>query len=275
LKFNLERADSQEFARWWVVYRNANEDFSQQYSEQYHDIEHVPFCYWIMLEGRRVGGIINVENNFGDFFLIPPFTDAYAILRSILPSEGTVNARGILSEHVPIFQMLGFQVMESRRWMIRPTQAYDVSFSYRRKVPQPEEAGNIANLMYAAFKGGAGQYGRRDVAQHRQSVDDYFEHIKIGDVCHQASSVLYDSEKMVAACLIQTYKALVTIRFVVTHPDYQRQGIARQLIEFGMNSVRESYDHITLAVTVGNAAESLYYGMGFQPGVFLSDLQRG
>ena len=274
MHYTLEQADSKEFARWWVIYRNANEDFSQSFAERYADIENVPYCHWIMLDGQRVGGLIKVPNNIGDFFLIPPHADAYSVLKAILLDEAPLNAREVLPEHLPVFQRLGFQIRESRRWMIRPIQTYDVEFEFTRTSPETSETDTIAQLMFATFHGGVGQYGQRDVDAHRKSVEDYFEKIEFGDVCHQASSVLYDGETMIAACLVQPHRAFATIRFVVTHPDYRRRGLAKRLMQYASNVVKSEYDYLALAVTVGNPAQSLYYDMGFVPGIVTHTLVR-
>jgi len=274
LAFTVEKADSQEFAHWWVVYRDANEDFSQSFSEQFQDIKDVPFCHWILSDGQRVGGLIMVGNNIGDFFLIPPFNDAYSALKAILPPDGKLVAQGILSEHVEAFQHLGFEVKESRRWMLRPTQAYDVSFDLQQVRPQAEQADVIAQLMFGAFKDTVGEYGARDVDAHRKSVDNYFEKMTPDDTFHQASSLLFDGKKLVGACLVESYKTIGSIRFVVTHPDYQRRGIARRLMHHAINTIQDEVDYVGLAVTIGSPAQGLYRSMGFLSGVVMVTLVR-
>lgn len=261
MTYTLEKADSKIFAQWWAVYR-PNEDFSQTYAEQYADIVDVPFCHWLLTDGERVGGLIHVNNQIGDMFTIPPFDNLANALSAVLP-EGRMIASAILSEHVPALESLGFTVVESRHWMIRPTQTYDVSFDFRRASPQPEQTQSIAELMYRAFQGGVGEYGRRDLDGFINSVTNYFEHITLGDNCHQASSVLWDGEQMIAVCLMQPHKSHVTVRFVVTHPDYRKCGIARRLMEYGINTVKDDYATVSLAVTIGNPAEQLYTKMGF------------
>lgn len=268
MTFILQQADSQEFARWWVVYRNANEDFSQGFAERYQDIINVPYCHWILKDNIRIGGCVSVGENIGDFFLIPPFQDVTSALKAILPTDGRLVAQGILSEHVEAFEQVGFETKESRCWMLRPTQIFDNnSLKYDRTSPQPTQIDTIADLMLNAFQGGVGQYGRRDVDAHRQSIESYFKNITLGDRCHQASSIVFDGEQMIAICLIQPYKSLVTIRFVVVHPDYQRQGIAKQLIQYGINIIQDDYNYVGLAVTIGNPARDLYHKMGFVQGV--------
>ncbi|MBV7336402.1 hypothetical protein KFU94_50860 [Chloroflexi bacterium TSY] len=83
--FSLHRASNVAFVKAWVVYRRVNEDFTQSFAEQYSDLKDVPFCFWICQDGRKVGGVVMLPNNIGDFFLIPPFTDAFAVLQAILP----------------------------------------------------------------------------------------------------------------------------------------------------------------------------------------------
>jgi len=149
-----------------------------------------------------------------------------------------------------------------------------VEFNYQRTSPQASQADDIAQLMYAAFHGGVGQYGLRDVDAHRQSVDSYFEAITVDDSCHQASSVLFDGEQMIALCLIQPYKSLSTIRFVAVHPDYQKRGIARRLMQYGMDKIHADYDYVALAVTLDNPAHGLYHQMGFVSGATTYVLKR-
>lgn len=271
----LEKADSQEFARYWVVYRNTNEDFSQSFAEQYQDIQEVPFCHWILADGQHVGGMIHVGQSVGDFFLIPPYEDAYSIFKAILPNEGQVHARNILGAHVPALQMLGFQIEESRCWMLRPTQTYeDIPFVFKRALPEAAHADQLAQLMLAAFEGGVGQYGQRKLKDHRQSVDSYLETIASDDKCHLASSVLFDGAVMIAACLAQTYKSLATIRFMVTHPEYQRRGTAKQLMQYSIHMMNEHFNYVGLAVTIGNPAHGLYHEMGFVTGATTYTLVR-
>jgi len=262
LSYTLEPADSKTFAQWWAVYR-PNEDFSQTYTEQYADIVDVPFCQWILKDGQRVGGMIRVKDRIGDLFFIPPFDDAQSALSALLPADERMMASSILSDHVHAFEALGFTLYESRRWMIRPTQAYDVTFDLRRESPQPAQTETMADLMYMAFQGGVGEYGQRDINGFAHSIMDYFETITFGDICHQASSVIYEGDRMVSACLMQPYKSHVAVRFILTHPDYRKRGIARRSMEYGINRVKDTYPTVSLAVTIGNPAEHLYTHMGF------------
>lgn len=273
MPFKLQKADSEEWARWWVVYRNTNEDYSQSFEEQYNELTSVPFCYWILQDEQRVGGLITVKNQVGDVFFIPPFENHTSALQAIMP-EGVDHASSILKAHVAAFEQIGFTVSEARHWMLRPTQAFDVHFNYQTSHPVSNHISDLAELFYAAFHGGIGSYGQRDVDTHRASITDYFEQVADDTLCQNASLALYDGDKLIAACLVQQYKSHPTIRFVVTHPDYQGQGIGQKLMQYAINILKDEFSFITLAVTVGNPAADLYRRMGFVAAPTIYSLQK-
>lgn len=271
----LEKADSAEFARWWVVYRNTNEDFSQSLAEQNAHIEGIPVCYWILRDGQRVGGTVQVGQRLGDVFFVPTYHDTYVALKSIVRDFDITSAEGIVAAHVPHLQKLGFTIKEARHWMLRPTQKFDIALDdFRREPADPSQADDLAALMLAAFSGGVGAFGTRKLDDHAMSIADYFQKTSKDALWREASSVLFDGEKMIAACLLQPYKSLPTLRFVMTHPDYQGRGLGRRLMQFGIDAIHHQHDFVTLAVTVGNPAAGLYGEMGFVAGPAIYHLAR-
>ena len=89
-----------------------------------------------------------------------------------------------------------------------------------------------------------------------------------------ASSVIkdVDSDKIACVCLATEYAGHASINFVVTHPDYQGQGLAKRAIQYALNAVYGTYPWMILAVTIGNPAEHLYRKMGFRAGVIISTM---
>ncbi len=264
MNFYLEEANSQEFAKWWSAYRNTNEDFSRGFAEQYAEIQDVPFCKWIMRDNQRVGGMIQVKNKLGDFFLIPPYDHdtAYNILQSILVAGESYQAQNILEQHVPAFQQFGFEVQEARCWMLRPTQAYASAIAVPYQIPTVAQTETIAELLLASFQGGVGQYGQRQLAEHRASVENYFEMTAENDIYRQASAIV-GADHLHGVCLVQQYKSIASLRFIAVHPDFQRHGLGRQLILHAINQLKDQHDYVGLAVTLGNPAQHLYKNLGF------------
>ena len=69
-----------------------------------------------------------LPNGIGDFFLVPPEDNAHRILSLTLPllhhwsnQQKPIGAQAITSLYLAAFQANGFELQESRLWMIRPT----------------------------------------------------------------------------------------------------------------------------------------------------------
>lgn len=275
--FLLHRADNAEFVKSWVVYRNINEDFAQSFQETTADLAGVEFCFWIVRNGRRVGGVIMLPNNIGDFFLIPPETDAPQILGIILPlleywsdQRKPIVAQAIVPTYVPAFQQLGFRLQESRVWMIRPTvqTTMDLAAPWSLRAFDVASAPAVAQLLYNAFAGTVGQYGARSYDDHLASVQNFCETYDAHSSCGQASALLVEAQtdRLVATCMVGMHKGLPTIRFVAVEPNVQRRGLATHLLWHAITTLAAEYDWVKLAVTEGNPAMELYHKLGFVAG---------
>ena len=283
--YRLTRAQTEEFSKWWVVYRDVNEDFAQSFAETQKDLEGVPFCFWVELDHTRVAGVVMLPNGIGDFFLIPPESDAEKLLSIIMPllevwsdEQKPIGAQAIPAQYQNAFQAHGFVLQESRHWMIRPTAKIDVKLAseWQMKPLAPQSADEIAKLLEDAFKGGVGQYGRRDFAAHLASVEQFFENYDVDSPCGRASGAVYEqaTSKLAAVNMVDLHKGLPTIRFVAVSPEFQRRGLATQLINHAINMVEPTYNWIKLAVTVDNSAVATYQKIGFIPSGILCQLIR-
>jgi hypothetical protein len=132
----------------------------------------VNFCFWIEEHGQRSGGVVMLPNGIGDFFLIPPESDAARVLALVLPlltvwsdAAKPIRAQAITTHVSAALQAAGFVLQESRFWMIRPTAvlATDWPPDWTLSPTTADQAGAIASLFHAAFRGGVGQYGTRDI----------------------------------------------------------------------------------------------------------------
>lgn len=73
--FALRRAQWQQFAVHYVLYRNVNLDFMPSFEVQCAQLEAMRGCFWISHEGQRVGGVMKKPNYIEGPFL-EPFTSA-------------------------------------------------------------------------------------------------------------------------------------------------------------------------------------------------------
>lgn len=272
--YTLERAEENDFLNHWVAYRGLNEDYSQGFDQQMDELRGAPCFFWLKQNGQRRAGLLMMPNNIGDLFLIPPFADWDAALDLLLPQlrawsnpERNIIAQAILPYQLDAFYRTGFQHAESRRWMIRPTAVlpYVENAAFRWETPTDADPETIAQLFLDAFWGTIGERGKRTLEAHQRSVTNYFATDFPSPLFAKASALLYENESGLAAavCLVGLYKDLPSINFVVTHPLYQKRGLATALINRAITHLYAQYPWVILRVTVGNPAENLYRKLGF------------
>ncbi len=278
--YALEQANPEttDFVHHWAAYR-PNEEYHQDWTQRYSDLQGVPFCFWIVKDKQHIGGCLMLGNVLAELFMIPPFDDYDAILSELIPllrhwsdKDKKIRASYILPEQVAPLEKQGFSIIEQRHWMICPVMPYSVDFSDDYEVAEAiaEDAGQYADIFFAAFSGGIGAYGQRDREQHLKSIENYFDNSAVLN----ASSVIRDktSGDIATICLVATYGGHASLNFVVTHPDYQGRGLARKAIEYALNALYGQYPWMILAVTAGNPAMKLYEKMGFKAGIAISTM---
>ncbi|MFD1675251.1 GNAT family N-acetyltransferase [Alicyclobacillus fodiniaquatilis] len=275
--FTLTKADTHKFAVHFATYRE-NIWFRQTWDERLAAIGDDAPCYWIRQNNQRVGGVCLKPNALWAFFVEPPFVDVYLILKrlkafllSVSDSSKPIEAYGILPYQSEHFLRLGFRPTETRRVMIRPTEAFSSAtlrgFSVER--PAPHMCEEIAELLHHAYSGldGIGAASVNTIEEKRKDVAYYFAN-NLSDTLLNAASVVYDStrRKMISACLISLWEGLPLVYEIVVLPEYRRKQMATTLLKKALTSLERHYDVMRLFVTQGNAAESVYYHLGFLPG---------
>jgi len=155
----LESAPERAFGVHYAIYRRANPDF-EDFLEYGSDLEGLNYCFWILVKGERIGGLIVRPNHIEGLFLKPPYTERYQILRSVLPlllswSDRTfpVEAVDVMPHELAFYTRLGFRIIGGRRCYIRPTEAFDVTWPAGCEVsaPSTDHAQEIAALFRAAY----------------------------------------------------------------------------------------------------------------------------
>jgi ribosomal protein S18 acetylase RimI-like enzyme len=275
--FSLQRADNATFVRYWAVYRNVNEDFSQSFTDEAADLKGIPYCFWMRLHGRTIGGVMLLPNNIGDLFLIPPNQDALAVLEAIMPlmkrwsnPEKVILAQAIPTRFLDDFRFLGFRLKESRQWMIRPTGSFEALWpeDMRLRSLQNDDAGAVAELLHAAFTGEGGRHGEKDQQAHLASVQTFFQGYDADSALGRASVFLHDAYtgQPTAVTMVNLHKGLPAIQFVAVLPFYRRRGLTTSMVRHALSEVSSEYALLKLAVTVGNPAVKIYSQLGFRAG---------
>ncbi|WHT49167.1 GNAT family N-acetyltransferase [Sporosarcina thermotolerans] len=278
-EFSLMKANPKDFAIHYTTYRE-NVFFRQSWERRVAIFGSEVPCYWLLQSGRRIGGVCLEPNMLWSFFLEPPFTESYRVLRRLKkylkdisePSK-PLEAIGILPYQAEHFLRLGFKPIEARRIMIRPTEQFDMidwGTDFFIKAPTTEDLETIAQLSYQCYSGAdrIGHPTENTIEQQRSDLDYYFKH-NGEELLQKASRLIFDknTKQLVGACLISIWEDLPLVYDIVVDKNYRGRGIASKLLKHSLSTLKEQHDVVCLFVTVGNPAESLYYDLGFLPGM--------
>lgn len=272
--FSLQEAPTAEFLRYWVTYRQVIEDFSLDYQAQMADLQEVTDRYWLMRGDERCGGLILRPNSLSHCFLIPPFADAHAMLSAVLPllnrwsdRQTPTLAEKISPHFVAPLQRMGFKIVARHCWMIRPTAVlpYDIPDTYTLTPPQPSDETRLVHMLEAAFNSGPGKYGERTLQSYQAGIVNFLADYDPTALFGPASTLLIhpQTEQMVAVCLVSQHKTLPFIQLVAVHPDFQRQGLATNLINYAITQLAPHAGWVKLGLSAENPALNLYVRLGF------------
>lgn len=277
--YNLIHAKPREFAIHYTTYRE-NIFFRQSWERRIAIITDDVPCYWLTLRNQRIGGVCLKPNMLWSFFTEPPFSDIYEVLSSLKKflkeiSDNTkpIEIYGILPYQAEHLLRLGFLPSETRRMMIRPTEKFNlINWDSDLIVinPTPQHTDEIAQLSYESYSGSdsIGYPNNNTIDQQRLDVEYYFKHNN-KDFLKHSSRLVFDktNNKLVGFCLISLWEDLPLVSNIVVDPKYRGRRIATNLLKESLTVLNEQFEIIRLFITVGNAAESVYYNFGFLPGI--------
>ncbi|QYR20248.1 GNAT family N-acetyltransferase [Paenibacillus sp. sptzw28] len=278
-EFEIVKANHREFAIHYTTYRE-NIFFRQSWERRLSIFDKDTPCYWITLKKQRIGGVCIEPNSLSSFFLVPPFSDIYQVslkLKRLLLQNSDrskpIYVYGILPYQTEHFLRLGFLPFEIRRVMVRPTELFesqDWEEHFFVTTPTLEQLDKIAQFFFESYSGtdSIGFPGDNSINQQKLNLEYYFAHNK-ADILKAASSIVFDKSngEMIAVCLVSLWEDLPLISDIAVLPRYRGKRIATKLLKKALTVLNEEYEILRLFVTIGNSAESLYYNLGFYPGL--------
>lgn len=283
--FIIVRADIGEFGIHYAIYVDRDEEFKYNWNKISQDPYYDENAFWIFKDNKKVGGVVIEPNYSSHFFVESPYTvDKFSIiseLNNALMQWSDKNKNICLylihPKDVEVYNRLGYRKSFIRRTMIRPTETFE-DIQWRKdfviKTPSIEDITEIGKTLHEAYKDGI-QYEEFC----KNTEEDEIENTKmfleryIATNSLQASTLVYDknTNKLVAVCLAGKNEdddyEFSKINEVAVIPAYRRQGIAENLIKRTLTILKDISPATKLDVSVGNAAEGLYYKMRFFPGV--------
>jgi ribosomal protein S18 acetylase RimI-like enzyme len=170
--------------------------------------------------------------------------------------------------------------------MLRPTEHFEVQWppNFRVEAPGAGVEGVVSRLFYdtllvtpidqhAQRVAGKAQIDPAHWDFDESALLDYLRYAP-NQRTFAASSLVYDQStgQLAGACLINESVGWPNLWNIVVHPAYQGRGLATNMLKRALSTLHQQYPVLRLLVTQGNAAESVYYNLGFQPGLVRSTL---
>ena len=281
--FTLEIADRKEYARYYAVYvqQEDNIGFKKDFQQSLDVVSEDDFCFWIKKDGKRIGGAFLQPNSIEGLFLIPPYNDIYKALMMIKKAlifwsdrSKPIEANVVNESQVEVYEKLGFRIVGRGRWMLRPTEEFIVEWEdkFEKVLPSKEQTNEIGKLIHAAYVDDPFQH--YSLEERTGFVEDYFTDNSHIDILNKASSVVYDKDtkELIGVCLISEYNEWPLVYDIVVKKEYRGKGIAEKMLQNSLTVLKKDYPVVRLYVDSGNPAETLYYNVGFFPGKKLTDL---
>jgi len=282
----LEKAENnREFSIFYNIYKDCNPFFRINWSENISIIGEDEYCFWIIENNSRIGGVTMEPNEIMGLFLIPPYSDLSNVLGKLVKllliwsdRSKKISTYTILSDQVEQYHRLGFKIEDKRRCMIRPTQEFNVTWDdkFSVELPKKEDIKVITELLYEAkIFGKKVQDKETDLdLKECKFVENYYSKNHDTDFLNNASTIIYDKEtkEMIGVCLISLWSGLPNVFEIAVKPSYRGQSLAKKMLQHALSKLKCEYDLLRLFVTLGNPAENVYYKLGFLPGDTYWDL---
>ena len=278
--YSLEKVNWQEFSVYFAVYQIFDDNiwFRQSFKKSCDILESCETCYFIKKEGQRIGGVLLEPNSMYCLILEPPYNDYDTILSKLKQLLLTwsdpltpIVVGGVKPDHIHYYHRQGFESVESRRCMIRPTELFEIDWPNDIAIIQPDESrkSELSDLFVGAF----GESGDA-ISKREASLDYYFEHVTKGSPLNKASTLLYDqtTHELVGACLISLWEEWPNVFDLAVKPSHQNKGFGTKMIKRVLTELKDYYPVLRLFVTLGNDAEMLYHKMGFLAGTETTEM---
>ena len=273
MDFSLVLADKDLFAVYQTMYSKADIEMWYDWNRRLDDTKWTDQCFFVMLDGQKVGGIIITDKTISYPFLIPPFCERVRFWSFILNHLHCDNICGVLAEDARTLLMFDYTIETVNQVMCRPTDVLNKELADNficRPFDINKESEEIGNVLIKGYKGGICDE-INGVATHKSAIDDMINVLSV--YSHKNFSYIIvekTTNKIVAVCLAgigENYTFNYTeIADLCVLPEFREIGLAKYLIGRVITDSCGISPFVKLFVYVGNNAEYLYHKMGFISG---------
>lgn len=289
--FTIEKADKNEFRNYYGVYHGlcfATASFVMDYETMKDVLEDDDPAYWILDGNKKAGGCFLHNDQIGELFVVPPYSYSDLPLKEI-----TAIVKGNLkqSEEVEVFYVVDDEEEkaleaagyinavygDSGRWMIRPTEKYQVSFKedFYVRSPEKKDLNIMGSLISESFTDNKDMNDNPSVEECTSWVEEYFDDYLDNSLLNEASTLVFnkDTDGLVGLCYISIWQKWPLISQIAVKPGFQGKGIGSEMIKKALTVLKEEHDAVRLYVEEGNKAEKMYRFNGFLPGQMIKTMK--
>lgn len=281
MSVSIIKADKNLFSIYQTMYSNADIEMWYDWNQRLEDTLWTDQCYFLTLDGKKIGGAVITDDAILYPFLISPFCDRVQFWNYLLKLSARKKITGVLDTDSSILPMFGYKTIGVFRLLCRPSDIIDI--------PLPD--GFICRPL--DIDGDAAEYGRVYVESHiggfcfekygEETHDEAIAEAKqIIDIysAKNLSSVIVEkaSNQIVAACTAGIAKnhalGFAEIADMVVLPQYSGKGIGKYMLGHIVTQAYGIAPFVKLGADMGNPSEYLYYQMGFIPGPRITNMER-
>ena len=280
--FEVIEITPREFAVNYIIYGHGNNNiwFPTKMERAFKVFENIADGYFaINYNGKKIGGFIMEPNLFGLLYLIPPYVDEWSVLKkifSLVKSESDkskpIKVYSVQKGSYENFNKLGFQIVETEKVMIRPTEEFDVQWEddIYFDVPKEEYKSQMIDIYYDV-------YSSSPVKCISNKDKDFFTNLLNGHIpesISEYSTLIFDknTNELVASCLVLMWEELPYISDIVVRDSHKGRGLGTLMIKKVLNNAYDKYPAVRLSIRSGNRAEGLYSELGFISGDETSEM---
>lgn len=285
--YRLERADNKGFTDYYTVYSQmniANGFFKKSYDVMRTVVDDEDECFWIIKDDKKIGGVFIEPNNIAELFIIPPYSNVDLVLERLKEilvfwSDTTkdILADIVQPSLVENYEKIGFKKVESGRWMIRPTEEFNITWGEGLYVslPKRENQGEIGKLLHEAFESNVNLHSSYTLDEYKDWVKEYLDDYLDNDMLNRASTLVYDgnTNELVGVCYVSLWQEWPLISQIAVKPNYEGRGIGTKMLKKTLTILKKEYPVVRLYVDIGNEAEEVYNSLGFLKGLELTQMR--
>ena len=281
MKIYLVKSDINLFAIYHTMYSNADIEMWYDWDRRLQDTKWTDQCYFLILDGKKIGGAVITDEKIMYPFLISPFCDRVQFWDHLLKHSPRKMIQGALDLDSSILPMFGYKAMGTFRLLCRPSDIIDISLPdgfFCRPLDMDTDAAEYSRV-YVESNTGRFCFEKYGEETHEEAITEAKRILGIYSAMNLSIVIVEKtSNQMVAACTagIAEYHALgfAEIADIFVLPQYSGRGIGKYMLSHIITQAYGIAPFVKLGVDMGNPSEYLYYKMGFIAGPRFTTMEK-